>query len=95
MISLRLTEQMFEILQLHLEGLSAYKIARKLNLDPPTVYASLKAAEKNFVQARLWIRELEAKGFPDSLASVKGLIRSKGARMARTEKVEEIALKLG
>jgi hypothetical protein len=49
---------MFQILKLHLQGLSAYRIARKLNLDPPMVYASLKAAKTNFGEAENMLTQL-------------------------------------
>jgi len=99
MIYLRLTKQMHEILKLHLQGLSAYKIARKLNLDPPTVYASLKSAKQNFAQADKMITELKALGWPLKLPEIEKEINSK-AKQKRTAKqqptpVEEIAFKTG
>jgi len=100
MILLRLTKQMHEILKLHLQGLSAYKIARKLNLDPPTVYASLKAAKRNFALADKMITELKALGWPLKLPEIEAAINSKVKQKRRTAKeqpapVEEIAFKTG
>lgn len=57
---------MHEILKLYLQDLSAYKIARELNLDPPTVYASLKAAKKNFLEVEKMLAELKALGWPST-----------------------------
>ena len=71
---MRITPEMFEILKLYLQGLSAYKIARKLNLDPPVVYASLKAAKTNFATVDKMIDELKACGWPEKLAEVENRI---------------------
>ena len=100
MILLRLTKQMHEILKLHLQGLSAYKIARKLNLDPPTVYASLKAAKLNFAQADIMITELKTLGWPLKLPEIEKEINNRTAQKKRTRQeqptsVEEIAFKMG
>ena len=100
-ICLRITSEMFEILKLYLQGLSAYKIARKLNLDPPMVYASLKAAKTNFAEAEKMIKELKALGWPEKLPEVESQI-SRRAHQNRTfaqetllTRSEEIAIKLG
>jgi len=92
---------MFEILKLYLQGLSAYKIARKLNLDPPMVYASLKAAKTNFAEIEKMIKELKALGWPEKLPEIESQI-SRGAQQKRTvaqetlpTRSEEIAIKLG
>ncbi|GEM_PF-4544795 len=91
MILLRLTKQMHEILKLNLQGLSAYKIARKLNLDPPTVYASLKAAKLNFALADAMITELKALGWPTKQIETQNHRRA----VAQEPVKEEIAIKLG
>jgi len=100
MIGLRITREMFEILRLHLQGLSAYKIARRLNMDPPTVYASLKAAKQNFAEADRMITQLKASGWPIKLPEIEQHIRGraqkrKTARMPNATQNEEIPLKLG
>lgn len=86
---------MFEILKLHLEEHSAYKIARKLNLDPPTVYASLKAAKRNFAQADKMLTELKASGWPLKLPEVEEQIRNRNSRKKKTVTETEIAIKMG
>jgi hypothetical protein len=86
---------MLEILKLHLEGNSAYKIARKLNLDPPTVYASLKAAKRNFAQADKMLTELKALGWPMKLPEVEEQIRNKTSRKKKPVTETEIAIKMG
>jgi hypothetical protein len=100
-ICLRITPEMFEILKLYLQGLSAYKIARKLNLDPPMVYVSLKAAKTNFAEAEKMIEELKALGWPEKVPEVASQI-SRGVHQNRTvaqetvpTRSEEIAIKLG
>jgi len=97
MILLRLTKQMHEILKLRLQGLSAYKIARRLNLDPPTVYASLKAAKENFAQADKMLEELKAMGWPAKLPEIEnGMQKRRSQAQETTTKVEEeIAFKTG
>jgi hypothetical protein len=84
---------MHEILKLNLQGLSAYKIARKLNLDPPTVYASLKAAKQNFARADKMLDELKALGWPQNLPKIEQQIRNKSPTSPTTK--EEIPLKMG
>ena len=97
-----ISTEMHQILKLYLQGLSAYKIARKLNLDPPMVYTSLKAAKKNFVEADKMIIELKKLGWPDKLAETKKANRTHERRTAAQAQVsvtparsEEIAIKLG
>jgi hypothetical protein len=92
---------MFEILKLRLQGFSAYKIARKLNLDPPTVYRGLNFAEKNFVEVDKMLTELKALGWPEKLPKIASQI-SRRAHQNRTvtqetlpTRSEEIAIKLG
>ncbi|MCW4045247.1 MAG: LuxR family transcriptional regulator [Candidatus Bathyarchaeota archaeon] len=46
-----LTERERRILHLHLQGLSDYKIARKINTDPPSVTRSRKNAQKKLINA--------------------------------------------
>jgi hypothetical protein len=91
---------MFEILKLHLQGLSAYKIARKLNLDPPMVYASLKAAKTNFAKADKMLTQLKAQGWPLKLPEVEKQIRNKAQQRQTVQappvpQPEEIPVKLG
>ena len=96
---------MFQILKLHLQGLSAYKIARKLGLDPPMVYASLKAAKTNFAQAENMLTQLKTVGWPTRLPEIEKQIRTRAhkRRTAQTPNLaasnptrsEEIAIKFG
>lgn len=83
---------MFEILKLNLQGFSAYKIARKLDLDPPSVYESLKAAKTNFAYADNMLTKLKALGWPTKMPEVASQIRS---RSPQNKKETEIAIKLG
>jgi len=98
---LRLTEQMFDILKLNLQGLSPYKIARKLTMDPPSVYISLKAAKTNFAEADKMLADLKALGWPDRLNEVEQAIRSRSAITRKIvleqmpEPEQEIAFKMG
>ena len=46
-----LTERERTILQLARQGLSDYKIARKINTDPPSVTRSRKNASKKLINA--------------------------------------------
>ena len=64
---MRITPQQFESLKMKLRGASAYEIARKLNKNPPSVYHSLKVAERNFWLAKLMLKELEALGFSQKI----------------------------
>jgi hypothetical protein len=91
---------MFQILKLHLQGLSAYRIARKLDLNPPMVYASLKAAKINFAETDKMLAELKALGWPVKLQDVEKQLRSRTgqkrtAQAPNPNRSEEIALKLG
>ena len=79
---------MFEVLKLYLQGFSAYRIARKLSLDPPAVYASLKSAKQNFVQADKMLTELKVLGWPTKLLEAEGQIRNR----ERTKRNEGIAV---
>jgi DNA-binding CsgD family transcriptional regulator len=49
---LALTERERQILLLNAKGLSDYRIARKLRMDPPNVYRARKAALRKLTQAR-------------------------------------------
>ena len=77
---------MHEILKLNLQGLSAYKIARKLSLDPPTVYGSLKAAKENFAKTDKMLDELKALGWPNRLPEVEQQIRSASKKHKKSPK---------
>ena len=48
-----LTERERTILQLARQGLSDYKIARRINTDPPSVTRSRKNAHKKLKDARI------------------------------------------
>ncbi len=48
---MNLTEREREILQLVKQGLSDYRIARKINTDPPSVTRSRKNANKKLAEA--------------------------------------------
>jgi DNA-binding NarL/FixJ family response regulator len=48
---MNLTERERTILQLAKQGLSDYKIARKINSDPPSVTRSRKNAHKKLLEA--------------------------------------------
>ena len=93
---------MYEILKLRLQGFSAYKIARKLNQDPPMVYKSLKAAKQNFAEIDKMLMELKALGWPQKLAEIETTNRVQQKRTVLRAQVsetqgrsEEIAIKLG
>ena len=49
---MQLTERERLILELHQNGLSDYKIARKINTDPPSVTRSRKNAQKKLGEAK-------------------------------------------
>jgi DNA-binding NarL/FixJ family response regulator len=51
-VIMSLTERERLILELHRKGLSDYKIARKINTDPPGVTRSRKNAQKKLSSAR-------------------------------------------
>jgi len=93
---------MHDVLMLHLQGYSAYRIARKLNLDPPSVYAGLKAAKQNFRLADEMIMDLKARGWPAKLAEVEQQLSNNSRKKQQPTRIiaqglrkEEIALKLG
>jgi hypothetical protein len=86
---------MFEILKLRLQGYSAYKIARKLNLDPPTVYRGLNFAEKNFAEVDKMLTELKASGWPLKLPEVEEQIRNRNPHKKKAVTETEIAIKMG
>jgi hypothetical protein len=86
---------MLEILKLNLQGFSAYKIARKLGFDPPTVYASLKAAKQNFREADKMLTELKALGWPMKLPEVEEQIRNRNPHKKKAVTESEIAIKMG
>jgi hypothetical protein len=87
---------MFKILTLNLKGKSCYAIARELDMDPPTVYVSLKAAKKNFAEAETMLTELKALGWPIKLAEIQKEIRKKSPKeRAEAKPTPEIAMKLG
>ena len=44
-------------------------IARKLGMNPPAVYDSLKAAKRNYWIAKLQLQELETLGFSEKIPS--------------------------
>jgi len=48
---MNLTERERTILQLARQGLSDYRIARKINTDPPSVTRSRKNAQKKLLEA--------------------------------------------
>jgi DNA-binding NarL/FixJ family response regulator len=52
-LGLALTERERQILRLHAEGLSDYRIARKLNMEMPNVKRSRKNALKNLSAQKL------------------------------------------
>jgi DNA-binding CsgD family transcriptional regulator len=51
-VRMSLTERERTILQLARQGLSDYKIARKINTDPPSVTRSRKNAQKKLQDAK-------------------------------------------
>jgi DNA-binding NarL/FixJ family response regulator len=56
-----LTERERAILQFHQQGLSDYRIARKINADPPSVTRSRKNAQKKLEEAKLnleWAQQI-------------------------------------
>jgi transcriptional regulator len=58
---MNLTERERTILQLAQQGLSDYKIARKINTDPPSVTRSRKTAHKKLFEAAAdleWVSQI-------------------------------------
>jgi transcriptional regulator len=56
-----LTERERNVLILRKQGLSDYKIARKINTDPPSVTRSRKNAQKKLEEAKTdleWAKEI-------------------------------------
>jgi DNA-binding CsgD family transcriptional regulator len=50
---LALTEHERQILLLNAKGLSDYRIARRLRMDPPNVYRARKTALRKLAQAKI------------------------------------------
>ena len=50
-VTMNLTERERAIMQLSIQGLSDYRIARKINTDPPSVTRSRKNANKKLMEA--------------------------------------------
>jgi DNA-binding CsgD family transcriptional regulator len=72
MKSMSLTKREREILQYKEQGLSDYKIARKINTDPPSVTRSRKNAQRKLEAARkdlAWVKEMGLCIFEDSLTN--------------------------
>jgi DNA-binding NarL/FixJ family response regulator len=61
-IIMSLTERERLILELAGKGLSDYKIARKINTDPPSVTRSRKNAQKKLREARIDLEWAEKVG---------------------------------
>lgn len=59
-----LTDRERTILQLARQGLSDYKIARKINTDPPSVARSRKNAQKKLTAAKTDLEWAEKIGIP-------------------------------
>jgi DNA-binding NarL/FixJ family response regulator len=59
-----LTERERVILQLARQGLSDYRIARKINTDPPSVTRSRKNAQKKLSAAKTDLEWAEKTGIP-------------------------------
>jgi hypothetical protein len=93
---------MLQILKLRLQGDTGYKIARKLKIDPPEAYRTLKTANANFLEADRMLEELKQLGWPGKLKEVQTVNQAqKRRRIARQQvpetssRSEEIAIKLG
>ena len=87
---------MFEVLKLNMQRLSAYEIARKLQMDPPAVYPSLNKAKENFAAADKMIKELKALGWPEKLPEIEQQIRNRSPKQRRAApKDTEIPFKMG
>ena len=59
-----LTERERIIIKLAGQGLSDYKIARKINTDPPNVTRSRKNAQKKLFEAKLDLEWAQKLGLP-------------------------------
>jgi len=57
------------VLELMLQGFSAYTIARKLEKDPPTVYRSINNARRKLQEAEKDLEWAKQLGFPEKLES--------------------------
>jgi predicted transcriptional regulator len=68
---------MFEATKLYLQGFSAYKVSKKLNISPPAVYASLATAKQNFQEADKMLNELKSIGWPQKLPDTEAQTSSK------------------
>lgn len=93
---------MFEILKLRLQGDTGYKIARKLKIDPPEAYRTLKTAHTNFMEAAKMLEELRRLGWPTKLTELQNADQDvKERRIRQKEETEtsarsiEIPVKLG
>jgi DNA-binding CsgD family transcriptional regulator len=64
-----LTEREKKILELAMQGLSDYKIARKLDVDPPTVTRSRKNALKKLQHAQEDLKYATRIGWPTGAGS--------------------------
>jgi DNA-binding NarL/FixJ family response regulator len=62
-----LTDFERQVLELTLQGNSAYYIARELAKDPPTVYRSLNNARKKLLEAEKDLEWAKQLGFPEKL----------------------------
>ncbi|MGD6933025.1 MAG: LuxR C-terminal-related transcriptional regulator [Candidatus Bathyarchaeia archaeon] len=72
---MNLTERERIILQLAKQGLSDYRIARKINTDPPSVTRSRKNAQKKLLKAAIDLEWAQKTGL--NLAELNtGLINS-------------------
>jgi DNA-binding NarL/FixJ family response regulator len=66
-----LTERERTILQLARQGLSDYKIARKINTDPPSVTRSRKNAHRKIQEAKTDLEWAEKIGIPEAMFSIR------------------------
>ena len=67
-VSIVITEEQINILKIQLaEQISAYKIARKLNRAPSSVYRSIGLAKENLHKVEKVLFELKQLGYPDGL----------------------------
>lgn len=74
-----ITEEQINILKIQLaERVSTYKIARKLNRAPSSVYRSIGLAKENLARAEKLLSELKQLGYPEGLE-----IKKRGARKKR------------
>ncbi len=78
---------MCEVLKLILQGKSCYAIARELDMDPPSIYVSYKAAKENLPKLDAMLTELKALGWPEKLAEAEEEIRTRSPRRRATTEV--------